>query len=51
MLNEKLVKLLLEKSEVKGSTGVIALRGGQLSFTPNGSEAPGVSFPIVYEKK
>ena len=50
-LNEKLVKLLLEKNEVKGSTGVIALKDGNLSFTPNGSEAPSASFPIVYEKK
>ena len=51
LLNEKLVKLLLEKSEVKGSTGVIALKDGNLSYTPNGSEAPSASFPIVYEKK
>ena len=50
-LNEKLVKLLLEKNEVKGSTGMIALKDGNLSFTPNGSDAPGASFPIVYEKK
>ena len=51
MLNEKLVKLLLEKGEVKGSTGIIALRDGQLSFTPNGQEAPAVTVSITYEKK
>ena len=51
MLNEKLVKLLLEKGEVKGSTGIIALRDGQLSFTPNGQEKPAVSVSILYEKK
>ena len=50
-LNEKLVRLLLEKGEVKGSTGVIALRDGQLSFTPNGQDGPSVSMNIVYEKK
>ena len=50
-LNEKLVKLLLEKNEVKGSTGVIALRDGQLSFTPNGADTPGVSFSVIYTKK
>ena len=51
LLNEKLVKLLLDKNEVKGSTGVIAIKDGNLSFTPNGMDAPGASFPIVYEKK
>ena len=51
MLNEKLVKLLLEQHEVKGSTGVIALRDGQLTFTPKGQDAPQVSISIVYEKK
>lgn len=50
-LNEKLVRLLLEKSEVAGSTGVIALKDGQLSFTPKGQDAPSVAFPVVYEKK
>ena len=51
MLNEKLVKLLLEKGEVKGSTGTITLRDGTLSFTPNGQEVPQVSVGITYEKK
>ena len=50
-LNEKLVKLLLEKNEVKGSTGVIAMKDGLLSFTPNGTEAPSASFPVIYTKK
>jgi type I restriction enzyme M protein len=49
--NEKLVKLLLEKGEVKGSTGTITLRDGTLSFTPNGQEVPQVSVGITYEKK
>ena len=51
MLNEKLVKLLLEKGEVKGSTGMIALRDGQLTFTPKGQDTPQASLDIVYEKK
>ena len=51
MLNEKLVTLLLQQHEVKGSTGVIALGGGQLTFTPKGQDAPQVSMSIVYEKK
>ncbi|MBO4926607.1 MAG: DNA topoisomerase III [Clostridia bacterium] len=50
-LNEKLVKLLLENREVRGSTGVIALRDGQILFTPNGADAPSVSQPIQYQKK
>ena len=47
---EKLVRLALEKGEVKGSTGVILLRDGQVSFTPNGAEAPSVVQPVVYQK-
>ena len=50
-LNEKLVKLLLEKNEVKGSTGMIVLKDGQLSFTPKDQDAPSAAFPIVYAKK
>ena len=51
MLNEKLVKLLLSQGTVKGSTGVIALAEGKVTFTPNSQEAPAASFPIVYQKK
>ena len=51
LLNEKLVKLLLEQQEVKGSTGVIALRDGQLSFIPKGQESPTLTVPVTYEKK
>ncbi len=49
-LTEKLVTLILEKGEVKGSTGVIRLGNDQISFTPNGDEAPGISQPIEYKK-
>ena len=47
----KLVKLLLEKKEVKGSTGILAIRDGNLLFIPNGSETPAASRPLIYEKK
>ncbi len=50
-LTEKLVTLILEKGTVKGSTGVISLQNGQISFTPNGAEAPSAVQPIVYQKK
>ncbi|MBR1586160.1 MAG: DNA topoisomerase III [Clostridia bacterium] len=50
ILNEKLVALLLEKGAVKGSTGVIALAGGQISFTPAGADAPSVIQGIEYQK-
>ena len=50
-LNAKLVTLLLEKKEVKGSTGILAIRDGKILFTPNGSETPSASRPLRYEKK
>ena len=50
LLNEKLVRLLLEMKTVQGSTGVIKMDSGQVSFTPNGAEQPSVSFPVVYQK-
>ncbi len=50
-LNEKLLRLLLEKKQVRGSTGTVVLQEGWMKFYPNGSEAPSVSRSIVYEKK
>ncbi len=50
-LNEKLIRLLMDQKEVKGSTGVVALRDGQISFTPNGAETPSIVQPIIYQKK
>ncbi|MBQ9263986.1 MAG: DNA topoisomerase III [Clostridia bacterium] len=50
ILSEKVVTLLLKNGTVKGSTGVISLQNGQLSFTPNFSEAPSVSTGITYQK-
>ncbi len=50
-LTEKLLRLLLEKREVAGSTGTIALRDSNILFYPKGSQAPGVSRSLLYEKK
>ncbi len=50
LLTEKLVALLLEKGTVKGSTGVMEMKEGTLSFTPNGAEAPSVIAGITYQK-
>ncbi len=50
-LQEKLLRLLLEKKQVRGSTGTVLLREGRLLFYPNGSEAPSVSRSLVYEKR
>ena len=50
-LNAKIVQLLLKDGQVKGSTGVIRLADGFVTFTPNGAEEPGARMTIVYEKK
>ena len=50
-LNEKLMRMILEKRQVRGSTGTITLQDGWIRFTPNGSEAPSVNRSILYEKK
>ena len=50
-LTAKLMTLLLEKKELKGSTGVLAIRDGMIVFIRNGSETPAVSRALVYERK
>ena len=50
-LTEKLVRLLLEKKQLKGSTGTILLQEGKISFSPIGSDHPSVSRSLIYEKK
>ena len=50
-LSEKIVRLLLQDGQVKGSTGTLKLADGTLSFTPNGAEAPSARMAITYEKK
>lgn len=50
-LTEKLVRLLLEKHQVRGSTGTIGIRDGKIQFFPVGSEQASASRSLVYEKK
>jgi len=50
-LNAKIVQLLLQNGQVKGSTGTLAMKDGFLTFTRNGEEAPAARVGIVYEKK
>ena len=50
-LTAKLITLLLEKKELKGSTGVLAIRNGKIEFTPNGQASPAASRSLIYEKK
>ena len=50
-LNEKLLRIILEKKQVQGSTGTIVLKEGWIRFYPNGSEQPSISRSIAYEKK
>lgn len=51
MLTKALVGKLLKQGELKGSTGLLSMKEGQLSFTPKGKEAPALSIPITYERK
>lgn len=51
MLTEKLLRLLLEKQVVRGSTGAITLLDGAISFFPNGSDRASACRPLTYEKK
>lgn len=50
-LTKAIVKALIAKGEVKGSTGVIKLKDGQLSFTPLGLQNPSISVSALYEKR
>jgi DNA topoisomerase-3 len=49
-LTGKLVALLLEKKELKGSTGVLRIRDGNIQFIPNGKDEPSVNRSMVYKK-
>lgn len=50
MMTEALLRLLLREKTVRGSTGVLSLSDGAVSFTPNGARAPSVSRSLIYEK-
>ncbi len=51
MLDAKLIRLLLEKKELRGSTGTLVMRENTLLFYPQGSDAPSVRRAMVYERK
>ena len=51
VLVPELLRLLLEKQVVRGSTGAITLLDGAISFFPNGSDRASACRPLTYEKK
>ena len=50
-LDEKLMRLILAKKQIKGSTGLITLLDGWIQFYPNGSQEPSVRRSVLYDKK
>ena len=50
VLNETLLRLLLEKKQVRGSTGTVVLQEGRIAFYPAGSSRASVSRSLVYRK-
>ena len=50
VLTEKLIRLLLEKRQLQGSTGTLMIREGNILFYPNGNEAPSVNRSMIYRK-
>ena len=50
-IDERLLRLILEKKQLRGSSGTIVLQEGWMRFYANGAEAPAVSRSLAYEKK
>ncbi|MBQ9196818.1 MAG: DNA topoisomerase III [Clostridia bacterium] len=50
-LSARIIQLLLKDGQVKGSTGVLKMADGFLTFTPNGADSPSARMAITYEKK
>ena len=50
-LTERLLRLVLEKKTVRGSTGTVTLDDRAIRFYPNGSDQPSASRPLVWEKR
>ena len=50
-ISGKLLRLILEKKRVQGSSGTIVLGDGRISFFANGADSPSVSRSLAYEKK
>ena len=51
MLTEKLIRLLLEKKQLQGSTGLLMIREGRILFYPNGCDTPSVNREMVYARQ
>ena len=50
-LTAKIMSLLLEKRQLQGSTGVIALTGKTIAFYPTGAQEASVTRSLLYTKK
>lgn len=50
-LTATLLRMLLEKKQLRGSTGVIVLNESAIAFYPTGTERPSVWRPLAYEKR
>ena len=49
-LTARLVQLLLQQKQLRGSTGAVTLVGQTIAFYPTGAQAPSVSRSVVYRK-
>lgn len=50
VLTEKLIRLLLDKKQLAGSTGTVMIREENILFYPKGNEAPSVNRSMIYQK-
>ena len=50
-ITDRLLLLLLEKKQLRGSTGTLMIREGKILFYPNGSETPSVDRSMIYVKQ
>ncbi len=50
MMTEKLLRLLLEKKSLQGSTGLITVQEGRIRFYPAGSDVPSVDRSLIWAK-
>ena len=49
-LTDKLLPIILERKQVRGSTGTIVLEPQGIAFFPNGQDGPSVRRPLIYQK-
>lgn len=50
-LDARLMTLLLEKKQLKGSTGILLIRDGMIQFYPGGGGTPSVNRSLIYKKE